>query len=98
MTNYNSGVSDAFCASAKSFNTRNSKILYDETLFEKGKMFSLTDGDFEVKFLKYFEPVILIQTLMFQIPKSGFYNFQITYNTQLCGALSLCGPTIVRVR
>ena len=49
MAIYNSGVSDAFCASAKSFNTRNSKILYDETLFEKGKMFSLTDGDFEVK-------------------------------------------------
>ena len=49
-----SGVSDAFCASAKSFNSRNSKILYDETLFEKGKMFSLTDGDFEVEILKIF--------------------------------------------
>ena len=57
MTDYfYSGVSDAFCASAKSFNTRNSKILYDETLFEKGKMFSLTDGDFEVKILKIFPP------------------------------------------
>ena len=42
------GVSDAFCASARSFNTRNAKILFDETLFEKGKMFSLADGDFEV--------------------------------------------------
>ena len=43
-----SGVSDAFCASARSFNTRNAKILFDETLFEKGKMFSLADGDFKV--------------------------------------------------
>lgn len=42
------GVSDAFCASAKSFNRRGAKILFDETLFEKGKMFSLADGDFEV--------------------------------------------------
>lgn len=75
----NRGVSDAFCASAKSFSRRSSKILFDETLFEKGKMFSLADGDFE-------------------IPKSGFYNFQITYNTELCGALSLCGPTTVRMR
>lgn len=73
------GVSDAFCASARSFNTRNAKILFDETLFEKGKMFSLADGDFE-------------------IPKSGFYNFQISYNSELCGALSLCGPTVVRLR
>ena len=45
------GVSDAFCASAKSFNSRGAKILFDETLFEKGKMFSLADGDFEVKIL-----------------------------------------------
>lgn len=44
----NRGVSDAFCASAKSFSRRSSKILFDETLFEKGKMFSLADGDFEV--------------------------------------------------
>ena len=43
------GVSDAFCASAKSFNRRGAKILFDETLFEKGKMFSLADGDFEVR-------------------------------------------------
>ena len=43
------GVSDAFCASAKSFDTRGAKILFDETLFEKGKMFSLADGDFEVR-------------------------------------------------
>ena len=42
------GVSDAFCASAKSFDRRGVKILFDETLFEKGKMFSLADGDFEV--------------------------------------------------
>ena len=43
------GVSDAFCASAKSFDRRGAKILFDETLFEKGKMFSLADGDFEVR-------------------------------------------------
>ena len=41
---------------------------------------------------------ILISCLFLQIPKSGFYNFQINYNTELCGALSLCGPTTVRVR
>ena len=40
----------------------------------------------------------LIFCLFLQIPKSGFYNFQINYNTELCGALSLCGPTTVRVR
>ena len=40
----------------------------------------------------------LISCLFLQIPKSGFYNFQINYNTELCGALSLCGPTTVRVR
>ena len=40
----------------------------------------------------------LICCLFLQIPKSGFYNFQINYNTELCGALSLCGPTTVRVR
>ena len=54
------GVSDAFCASAKSYDRRNSKILFDETLFEKGKMFSLADGDFKVSSivsdLKWFFP------------------------------------------
>ena len=46
------GVSDAFCAFAASFSTRDSKILFDEILFEKGKMFSLADGDFQVKMKK----------------------------------------------
>ena len=43
------GVSDAFCASARSFSTRNSKVQFDETLLEKGKMFSVIDSDFQVK-------------------------------------------------
>ena len=42
------GVSDAFCASARSFSNRNSKIQFDETLLEKGKMFSVIDSDFQV--------------------------------------------------
>ena len=52
FNNLPTGVSDAFCAFAESFSTRDSKILFDEILFEKGKMFSLADGDFQVKFLK----------------------------------------------
>ena len=42
------GVSDAFCASARSFSNRNSKVQFDETLLEKGKMFSVIDSDFQV--------------------------------------------------
>ena len=42
------GVSDAFCASARSFRSRNSKVQFDETLLEKGKMFSVIDSDFQV--------------------------------------------------
>ena len=88
------GVSDAFCASAGSFRTRNSKVQFDETLLEKGKMFSVIDSDFQVNItLQYVSFEIFLQ-----IPKSGFYNFQITYDTDLCGALSLCGPTVVSIR
>ena len=43
------GVSDAFCATTRSFTARNSKIGFEEVLFEKGKMFSLSDGDFQVR-------------------------------------------------
>ena len=43
------GVSDAFCATTRSFSTRNSKIEFEEVMFEKGKMFSLSDGDFQVQ-------------------------------------------------
>jgi len=39
-----------------------------------------------------------IQENDFQVPKSGFYNFQISFETDLCGALSLCGPTEVSIR
>ena len=42
------GVSDAFCASARAFRNRNSKIQFDETLLEKGRMFSVIDSDFQV--------------------------------------------------
>ena len=30
---------------------RKSKIMYEETMFEKGKMFSLREGDFQVRLI-----------------------------------------------
>ena len=47
------GVSDAFCASARSFSSRNSKVQFDETLLEKGKMFSVIDSDFQVYHIRH---------------------------------------------
>ena len=34
----------------------------------------------------------------FQVPKSGFYMFLVSFATDLCGSLSLCGPTTVALR
>jgi hypothetical protein len=41
-------VSDAFCASAGSFSARAAKVMYETVMFQKGKMFSIADGDFQV--------------------------------------------------
>ena len=41
-------MSDAFCASAAAFNSRSAKVMYDTVMFQKGKMFSISDGDFQV--------------------------------------------------
>jgi hypothetical protein len=51
------GVSDAFCATTRSFTSRNSKIVFEEVMFEKGKMFSLSDGDFQVGSLFQFRSI-----------------------------------------
>ena len=52
------GVSDAFCATTRSYSTRNSKIEFEEVMFEKGKMFSLSDGDFQVQLgVRSFKPL-----------------------------------------
>ena len=81
------GVSDAFCASAKSFDRRGAKILFGESLFEKGKMFSLADGDFEVRI--YLVKGLLID--MYRVDtKVGF--LQLSNNLQhgtLRGSLTL---------
>ncbi len=42
------GVSDAFCASVGSFSSRSSKVMYETIMFQKGKMFSIDAGDFQV--------------------------------------------------
>jgi hypothetical protein len=42
------GVSDAFCASVGSFSSRSSKVMYETVMFQKGKMFSIDAGDFQV--------------------------------------------------
>jgi hypothetical protein len=45
------GVSDAFCASVGSFSSRSSKVMYETVMFQKGKMFSIDAGDFQVYFI-----------------------------------------------
>ena len=48
FSSHPAGVTDAFCASGGSFSLRNSKVMYETVMFQKGKMFSISDGDFQV--------------------------------------------------
>ena len=90
-----SGASDGFCVSTESFTQRQSKIEFEEVMFSKGNMFSIQENDFQVRVCQKVDPY---HYMMDQVPKSGFYNFQISFETDLCGALSLCGPTEVSIR
>ena len=74
------GVSDAFCAFKQSFNTRNAKILFDETLFEKGKMFSLADGDFKVSIFENLLWIHLCIISRYQNLVSTIFKYHITVN------------------
>ena len=93
--NFSSGASDGFCVSTESFTQRQSKIEFEEVMFSKGNMFSIQENDFQVRVCQNCIPS---HYLLNQVPKSGFYNFQISFETDLCGALSLCGPTEVSIR
>jgi hypothetical protein len=62
------GVSDAFCASVGSFNSRSSKVMYETVMFQKGKMFSIDAGDFQVYYITNVEHLeVLFLELICQI-------------------------------